>query len=78
MREITCTCDRCGEAIKDGVVYTLTCYAEKVDPKLHESTDMSREIWEQNSMQNMMLRQESKRDLCKACKDYLTEGIFIV
>ena len=78
MRKITCTCDRCEKPIEGGVVYRLTCYAEKVDPEMSESAEMSREIWVQNSMQNMVLRQESKRDLCKTCKDYLTEGIFIV
>ena len=56
MRKITCTCDRCEKPIEGGIVYRLTCYAEKVDPEMSESAEMSREIWEQNSIRNKKRR----------------------
>lgn len=74
MRKTTCTCDRCGKEIADGVVYTLTCYAEDVVKKPFGD---SMEACTQNTKQNLMLMNGSK-DLCKACKDELTDDLFIV
>lgn len=65
-------CDRCGEQIH-GVVYNLVCYAQtRMEP---ETTPM--EAIDQNNRQNALLVNGSK-DLCKKCKDELTDGLFIV
>ena len=73
-RKTICTCDRCGQEIADGVVYTLTCYAEDANQR---PWGMSGEATSQNMRQNFLLSHE-RRDLCKACKDALTDGMFIV
>ena len=73
MRVSICTCDRCGKEIAGGVVYSLTCYAEDV----REKPGMSEEACSQNLRQNMALI-DGSRDLCKECKDELTDGLFIV
>lgn len=73
MKHIKYTCDRCGEEI-EGVMYTLTCYAEDL-PK--GCGRLSKEVIEQNTAQNRA-SQDEKRHLCKACKDAITDGIFIL
>lgn len=72
MKEIRYTCDRCGKEIKD-TLYTLTCYAENVQPDFLGR--VSTEVAVQNMRQNMA---QAERHLCKACKDELTDGVFIV
>lgn len=74
MRKTICTCDRCGKEIT-GTTYTLTCYAEGIDPTATRAT--SARITEQNLRQNMILMAGSK-ELCQECKDELTDGLFIV
>lgn len=73
-RKTTCTCDRCGQEIADGVVYTLTCYAEDVNKK---PFGLSMEATSQNVRQNLALVNGTK-ELCQTCKDALTDGMFIV
>lgn len=73
MRKTTCTCDRCGMEIADGVVYALTCYAEDV----HVERYMSNATITQNHRQNAAIM-VGKKDLCQKCKDELTDGLFIV
>lgn len=73
MRVSICTCDRCGKEITDGVVYSLTVYAEDV----HERCGLSVKAAMQNMTQNAALALNSK-DLCEECKDDLTDGLFIV
>lgn len=66
-------CDKCGAEIKD-VAYSLTCYAEDVPP---DPTGMvSCEIATQNIRQNFS--GSIRRHLCRACKDKITDGVFIV
>ncbi len=74
MRHIKYTCDKCGKEI-EGVMYILTCYAEDVPPM--PGGGCSFEVAAQNTRQNL-LRQNEDRHLCKACKDAITDGIFIV
>ena len=71
-RKTTCTCDRFGKVIEDGVIYTLTCYAEDVNKK---PFGLSNEATAQNLRQNLT---SVTRDLCQTCKDELTDGVFIV
>lgn len=73
-RKTTCTCDRCGKVIEDGVIYTLACYAEDVNKK---PWGLSAEATAQNMRQNVTLAGGTK-DLCQTCKDELTDGVFIV
>lgn len=70
----TYICDRCGEQIAEGTVYSLTCYADDVVPGLGQSPETSA----QNTAQNAASMNRQTRHLCKACKDALTDGIFIV
>lgn len=74
MKRITYTCDKCEKEI-EGVMYTLTCYAEDVPPAPFGS--YSAEVAVQNTKQNMA-RQTYERHLCKECKDAITDGIFIL
>ena len=74
MKKTICFCDRCGKEIKDGIVYTLTCYAQSVKPRTYGEP---REAVEHNIRQNTILA-AGEADLCKECKDKLTDGIFIV
>lgn len=75
MRKTICTCDRCKKEIPDGLVYHLTCYAE--DLNVNPLSGNSSEVVIQNTRQNLAL-QGGVVDLCKACKDDLTDGLFIV
>lgn len=74
MRKAVCTCDRCGKEITGGVVYSLTCYAEDV---VKTAWGQSLDTCLQNTKQNLALM-EGTRDLCRECKDALTDGLFIV
>lgn len=76
MRRTTCTCDRCGKSITNGVVYSLTCYAEDVEKMPFGGH--SDEVGRQNMRQNMALMNSVTKDLCAECKDALTDGIFIL
>ena len=74
MRRTICTCDRCGKEITEGTVYTLTCYAEDVNPA---PLGLSYETSTQNIKQNLKLV-DGDAELCKECKDQITDGLFIV
>ena len=74
MKHIKYTCDKCGEEI-EGVMYTLTCYAEDVPPDPFGGHSF--EVATQNTKQNIA-RTSADRHLCKACKDAITDGIFIL
>ena len=74
MRKTTCICDRCKKEITDGVIYTLTCYAEDVNSK---AIGASAETVQQNMTQNLR-RMQGDAELCRECKDALTDGLFIV
>ena len=73
MKRVIYTCDKCGEEI-EGVMYTLTCYAEDIPQRRGR---ISEEVMEHNIAQNMA-SMSNKRHLCKACKDAITDGIFIL
>ena len=67
-------CDRCEKEIAEGSVYSLTCYADDVEPGLGQS----RETSAQNTAQNAASMSRQTRHLCKTCKDAVTDGVFIV
>lgn len=72
MRKTICICDRCGNEITDGVVYSLTCYAENVSG---EPLGIgSGEVLTQNMKQNLA----ETKELCRECKRDLTDGLFIL
>ena len=73
MKKTVYTCDRCGKEIKEGVVYTLICYADDVRPGIGPSTEASA----QNIRQNMA-KMTGTKELCRECKDALTDGLFIL
>ena len=75
MKKTTYTCDRCGKEI-EGVAYELTCYAEDVTPDPFGT--VSTEMATQNMRQNMSPVIVGKCHLCRACKDAITDGVFIV
>lgn len=78
MKRIVYTCDKCGKEISH-VAYSLVCYAEDVSAQ--SGGGMSEEAVEQNVKQNMELgdiNARTEKILCKACKDAITDGIFIV
>lgn len=70
----TYICDRCGAEITEGSIYTLTCYADDVVPAIFQSWETSN----QNATQNEARTFRLARHLCKACKDEVTDGVFIV
>lgn len=72
----TYVCDKCGEDIAD-VAYTLTCYAEDVNQSPEDTAwgMSSAEVANQNIKQNFA---RVERHLCRACKDAITDGVFIV
>ena len=73
MKKTTYFCDKCGQEII-GAAYRLTCYAEDVTPDPFGS--ISGEAATQNVRQNLIA--DEVRHLCKACKDAITDGVFIV
>lgn len=72
MKRTTWICDRCVKEIT-GVVYTLNCFAEDAAPD--PTGRISAEAAGQNMRQN---RGRESRHLCSACKDAITDGVFIV
>ena len=73
MKKITWICDKCGKEITD-VVYTLTCFAAIIpgeNPAKHIN-----DAAEQNIRQSKS--EDMQRHLCRACKDAITDGVFIV
>ena len=75
MKKTIYECDRCGVEIAD-VAYTLTCYAEDVNPG--PLGTISSNVAVQNTKQNMVLMHSKEKCLCGKCKDEITDGIFIV
>lgn len=73
MKRVTYECDKCGQPIVD-VVYKLTCYAHPVIDTGRLDIDSA----EQNHRQNRAEQDHESRHLCRACKDKLTDGLFIV
>lgn len=74
MREvkITYTCDKCGAEITD-VAYLLTCYAADIRDDVWGGP--STEVAAQNLRQNM---DSEVKHLCRACKDAITDGVFVL
>lgn len=72
MKKIIYTCDKCGAEIPD-VVYSLTCYAEDVSPA--PLGGVSFEVAQQNTKQNL---RSDVVHLCRACKDKITDGVFVL
>jgi len=63
-------CDKCGEEIID-TVYELTCYAFTVG---YEDSPMQNA---ESAIQNITQNMSKTKQLCKKCKDEITDGIFI-
>ena len=72
MKRTTWICDRCDKEIT-GTVYTIKCFAEDATPD--PTGRISVETAAQNMRQNMA---NATRHLCRACKDEITDGVFIV
>lgn len=73
MKTETYYCDRCKKQIQN-IVYHLSCTATTLcDPDL----DTLREVAAQN-VRNTASKQTGERHLCRACKDKLTDGVFLV
>ena len=75
MKKTIYKCDRCGSEIAD-VAYSLTCYAEDLNPGPFGG--VSSEVSIQNVRQNLLLSESSERHLCRKCKDEITDGIFVL
>lgn len=75
MKKTIFCCDRCGAEIPD-VVFTVTCYAEDLNPGPFGG--VAGEVVRQNTKQNIRLSESGERHLCRSCKDTITDGIFIV
>ena len=75
MKKTIYECDRCGAKITD-VAYTLTCYAEDVNPGFPGSVSAGTAT--RNTKQNMVRMTGIERCLCGKCKDEITDGIFVV
>jgi predicted SprT family Zn-dependent metalloprotease len=63
-------CDKCGKEITD-TVYELTCYAFAVG--YEDSHIQNIDSATQNITQNL----SKTKQLCKECKNELTDGLFI-
>ena len=73
MKRVICTCDKCGEEIKD-IYYSLTCFAVCLpgeDPVKHFDAAVK------NVAESKRIETD-ERHLCRTCKDAITDGIFIL
>ena len=77
MKKTTFCCDRCGEMIRD-IVYTITVYGEVVPGAVALNYDDFHEMQLLNEKQNAARAEGIDRHLCRACKDDITDGIFVV
>ena len=71
MIKTTYVCDKCGEEIQS-VAYTLICTAKAVGEDILSNPGDMAKILDQN------LKDRRERHLCEACKDKITDGLFIV
>lgn len=60
-------CDRCGEEIKGTTYYTVSIYAEDINPKTEYSVYADTAI--QNCSTNMKMLFNAKPQYCKKCRD---------
>lgn len=60
-------CDRCGEEIKGTTYYTVSIYAEDINPKIEYTVYAETAI--QNVNTNMKMLFNAKPQYCKKCRD---------
>jgi hypothetical protein len=60
-------CDRCGKEIKGTTYYTISIYADDINPKTDYTVYTDTAI--QNMSTNMMVLFNSKPQYCKDCRD---------
>ena len=77
MKKTTFCCDRCGGEIKD-IAYTITVYGEVVPGAVAVDYDDFQEMLLLNEKQNAAKASGIDRHLCRACKNEITDGVFIV
>ena len=66
-------CDRCGEEIKGTTYYTVSIYAEDINPKTEYSVYAETAI--QNYSTNMKVLFNAKPQYCKKCRDEIEKFI---
>lgn len=59
-------CDRCGEEIKGTTYYTISIYAEDINPKMQHSVYAETAI---QNLANAFSVINAKPQYCKECKD---------
>lgn len=60
-------CDRCGEEIKGTTYYTISIYADDINPKQEKTVAMATAI--QNFETNTLALFNAKKQYCKDCRD---------
>ena len=60
-------CDRCGEEIKGTTYYTISIYADDINPKPNETVAFATAV--QNVQENAFVMFNAKKQYCKKCKD---------
>lgn len=60
-------CDRCGKEIKGTTYYTISIYADDINPKTEYTVYANTAM--QNMNTNMMALFNSKPQYCKDCRD---------
>jgi hypothetical protein len=60
-------CDRCGEEIKGTTYYTISIYAEDINPKTNYTVYADTAL--QNTNTNMKMLFNAKPQYCKECRD---------
>lgn len=66
-------CDRCGAEIKGTTYYTVSIYAEDINPKTEYSVYAETAI--QNCSTNMKVLFNTKPQYCKKCRDEIEKFI---
>lgn len=60
-------CDRCGEEIKGTTYYTISIYAEDINPTSAETVTYATAI--QNTQTNILAMFNAKKQYCEECKN---------
>ena len=66
-------CDRCGKEIKGTTYYTISIYADDINPKPVETVTYATAV--QNFETNTLALFNSKKQYCKKCRDEIEEFI---
>lgn len=60
-------CDRCGEEIKGTTYYTISIYADDINPAPEETVAYATAV--QNLQTNALAMFNAKKQYCKDCRD---------